>query len=119
MDLETLQVVFDANTEQLQASMNKILPIIESVTNKIERTTGISMNKTEDNLDMSKPVAKMQAQYEKMTDQATKSLEKLEKITDQSTNRTTSNLSKGYEQARSKVSKNVDAMVREIKSKMK
>ena len=119
MDLETLQVVFDANTEQLQASMNKILPIIESVTNKIERTTGISMNKTEDNLDMSKPVAKMQAQYEKMTDQATKSLEKLEKITDQSTNRTTSNLSKGYEQARSKVSKNVDAMVREIESKMK
>lgn len=119
MDLETLQVVFDANTEQLQASMNKILPIIESVTNKIERTTGISMNRTEDNLDMSKPVAKMQAQYEKMTAQATKSFEKLEKITDQSTNRTTSNLSKGYEQARSKVSKNVDAMVREIESKMK
>lgn len=119
MDLETLQVVFDANTEQLQASMNKILPIIESVTNKIERTTGISMNKTEDNLDMSKPVAKMQAQYEKMTTQATKSFEKLEKITDQTTNRTTSNLSKGYEQARSKVSKNVDAMVREIESKMK
>lgn len=119
MDLETLQVVFDANTEKLQANLDKILPIVEAVTSKIEKATGISMSKTEDDLDMSKPVAKMQAQYEKMAEQNAKTLDKMEKYSNQSTSKTTDNLTKGYEQTRSKVNKSVDSMVREIEAKMK
>lgn len=118
MDLETLQVVLEMNTEKVQAGIDRILPSINNMMSKIERVTGKSMNQTEKNMDIDKGTANIEKQLEKMNTIMEKQMANMEKVTEQSSANVGKSMSKGFSKARVQVNKDVDAIVKDINAKM-
>lgn len=118
MELETLEVLLDVNTARVQASLDKIMPNIESAMSKIQNITGKSMKKTEDNLNIDKGATQFGKQLEKMNQTFEKMMGHLESSSKKSSESIGNNLSTGFKKARPKVSKEIDAMLNEINAKM-
>ena len=118
MDLETLQVVLEMNTEKVQAAVDRILPTINNMMAKIERVTGKSMDQTEKNMDINKGAANMEKQLEKMNKIVEKQMAATEKLVEKMSANTGKNMSNGFTKARSQVNKDVDAIVKDINAKM-
>ena len=118
MELETLEVLLDVNTARVQASLDKIMPNIESAMSKIQNITGKSMKKTEDNLNIDKGATQFGKQLEKMNQTFEKMMSHLESYSKKSSESIGDNLSTGFKKARPKVSKEIDAMLNEINAKM-
>ena len=118
MELETLEVLLDVNTARVQASLDKIMPNIESAMSKIQNITGKSMKKTEDNLNIDKGATQFGKQLEKMNQTFEKMMGHLESSSKKSSDSIGDNLSTGFKKARPKVSKEIDAMLNEINAKM-
>ena len=118
MELETLEVLLDVNTARVQASLDKIMPNIESAMSKIQNITGRSMKKTEDNLNIDKGATQFGKQLEKMNQTFEKMMGHLESSSKKSSESIGDNLSTGFKKARPKVSKEIDAMLNEINAKM-
>lgn len=118
MDLETLQVVLEMNTEKVQAAIDKILPSINDMMSKIERVTGKSMDQTEKKMDVSDGTDKIVKQLEEMNKNVAKQMEQLQKISERSGVDVGNSMSKGLKQSRSKVNKDINAIVKEINAKM-
>ncbi|WP_029343767.1 tail protein [Lactococcus lactis] len=118
MELETLEVLLDVNTARVQASLDKIMPNIESAMSKIQNITGKSMKKTEDNLNIDKGATQFSKQLEKMNQTFEKMMGHLESTSKKSSESIGDNLSTGFKKARPKVSKEIDAMLNEINAKM-
>ncbi len=118
MELETLEVLLDVNTARVQASLDKIMPNIESTMSKIQNITGRSMKKTEDNLNIDKGATQFGKQLEKMNQTFEKMMGHLESSSKKSSESIGDNLSTGFKKARPKVSKEIDAMLNEINAKM-
>ncbi|KHE76805.1 tail protein [Lactococcus lactis] len=118
MELETLEVLLDVNTARVQASLDKIMPNIESAMSKIQNITGKSMKKTEDNLNIDKGATQFGKQLEKMNQTFEKMMGHLESSSKKSSESIGDNLSTGFKKARPKVSKEIDAMLNEINAKM-
>ncbi|OSP86490.1 phage tail protein [Lactococcus lactis] len=118
MELETLEVLLDVNTARVQASLDKIMPNIESAMSKIQNITGKSMKKTEDNLNIDKGATQFGKQLEKMNQIFEKMMGHLESSSKKSSESIGDNLSTGFKKARPKVSKEIDAMLNEINAKM-
>lgn len=118
MELETLEVLLDVNTARVQASLDKIMPNIESAMSKIQNITGKSMRKTEDNMNIDKGAMQFGKQLEKMNQTFEKMMGHLESSSKKSSESIGDNLSTGFKKARPKVSKEIDAMLNEINAKM-
>ncbi|WNN69031.1 phage tail protein [Lactococcus lactis] len=118
MELETLEVLLDVNTARVQASLDKIMPNIESAMSKIQNITGRSMKKTEDNMNIDKGATQFGKQLEKMNQTFEKMMGHLEISSKKSSESIGDNLSTGFKKARPKVSKEIDAMLNEINAKM-
>jgi phage-related protein len=118
MELETLEVLLDVNTARVQASLDKIMPNIESAMSKIQNITGKSMKKTEDNMNIDKGATQFGKQLEKMNQTFEKMMGHLESSSKKSSESIGDNLSTGFKKARPKVSKEIDAMLNEINAKM-
>lgn len=118
MELETLEVLLDINLAKVDEALDRFMPQIENAMSKIERITGNSMGKTEKNMDIEKGTTNFNKQLEKMTQTFEKTMSNLEKTTKQSSDSVGNNLSSGIRKARPKVTKEIDAMVNEINSKM-
>lgn len=118
MELETLEVLLDVNTARVQASLDKIMPNIESAMSKIQNITGRSMKKTEDNMNIDKGATQFGKQLEKMNQTFGKMMGHLESSSKKSSESIGDNLSTGFKKARPKVSKEIDAMLNEINAKM-
>ncbi|MGY3711375.1 phage tail protein [Lactococcus lactis subsp. lactis] len=118
MELETLEVLLDVNTARVQASLDKIMPNIESAMSKIQNITGKSMKKTEDNMNIDKGATQFGKQLEKMNQTFEKMMGHLESSSKKSSESIGNNLSTGFKKARPKVSKEIDAMLNEINAKM-
>ena len=118
MELETLEILFDANTAKMEEALNKIFPRVESIMSKIENITGKSMKKTEDNLNIDKGTTQFGKQLEKMNQTFEKMMNRLESSSKQSSESIGNNFSSGLRKARPKVSKEIDAMLNEINAKM-
>ncbi|WP_461217035.1 phage tail protein [Lactococcus cremoris] len=118
MELETLEVLLDVNTARVQASLDKIMPNIESAMSKIQNITGRSMKKTEDNMNIDKGATQFGKQLEKMNQTFEKMMSHLESSSKKSSESIGDNLSTGFKKARPKVSKEIDAMLNEINAKM-
>jgi len=118
MELETLEVLLDVNTARVQASLDKIMPNIESAMSKIQNITGRSMKKTEDNMNIDKGATQFGKQLEKMNQTFEKIMGHLESSSKKSSESIGDNLSTGFKKARPKVSKEIDAMLNEINAKM-
>lgn len=118
MDLETLQVVLEMNTEKVQAGIDKILPSINNMMGKIERVTGKSMDQTEKNMDINKGTANLTKQLEKMNSTMEKQMAVMEKVTERTSANVGKNMSKGFGKSRTQVNKDIDAIVKDINAKM-
>ncbi|MGX7393979.1 peptidoglycan DD-metalloendopeptidase family protein [Carnobacterium mobile] len=118
MDLETLQVVLEMNTEKVQAGIDKILPSINNMMGKIERVTGKSMDQTEKNLDIDKGATNIEKQLEKMNNIMEKQMAVMEKVTERTSANVGKSMSKGFAKGRTQVNKDVDALVKDINAKM-
>ncbi|MBO0476163.1 phage tail protein [Vagococcus sp. DIV0080] len=118
MELETLEIFIEANTEKIQAQLEPLAPFFDKVFNNIERITGQSINKTEKNMDVGSGVNNVNKQFEQMTKMIQKQTDMMEKITTSSTNNINKGLSKGFQQSRKTVGKEVDALVKDINAKM-
>lgn len=118
MELETLEIFIEANTEKIQAQLEPLMPYFDKVFGNIERITGQSVNKTEKNMDVSDGVNNISKQFEDMQKMYKKNLDLMEKITSSSTTNIDKGLSKGFQQSRKTVGKEVDALVKDINNKM-
>ncbi|KST91549.1 Phage tail length tape-measure protein [Lactococcus lactis subsp. lactis] len=118
MELETLEILFDANTAKMDEALSKVLPRVEAIMSKFENITGKSMKKTEDNLNIDKAATQFGKQLEKMNQTFEKMMGHLESSSKKSSESIGDNLSTGFKKARPKVSKEIDAMLNEINAKM-
>lgn len=118
MELETLEIFIEANTEKIQAQLEPLMPYFEKVFGNIERITGQSVNKTEKKMDVGDGVNNMSKQFEQMQKMYEKNLEMMERITSSSTTNINKGLTKGFQQSRKTVGKEVDALVKDINAKM-
>lgn len=118
MELETLEILFDANTAKMDEALSKVLPRVEAIMAKFENITGKSMKKTEDNLNIDKGATQFGKQLEKMNQTFEKMMGHLESSSKKSSESIGDNLSTGFKKARPKVSKEIDAMLNEINAKM-
>lgn len=118
MELEKLEVVLEMNTEKVRAAVAGILPTINDMMSKIERMTGKSMDQTEKKMDVTDGTDKIVKQLEEMNKNAAKQMEQLQKISERAAVNVGTSMSKGLKQSRSKVNKDVDAIVKEINAKM-
>lgn len=118
MELETLEIFIEANTEKIQAQLEPLMPYFDKVFGNIERITGQSVNRTEKNMDVSDGVNNISKQFEDMQKMYKKNLDLMEKITSSSTTNIDKGLSKGFQQSRKTVGKEVDALVKDINNKM-
>lgn len=118
MELETLEILFDANTAKMDEALSKVLPRVEAIMSKFENITGKSMKKTEDNLNIDKGTTQFGKQLEKMNQTFEKMMSHLESSSKKSSESIGDNLSTGFKKARPKVSKEIDAMLNEINAKM-
>lgn len=118
MELETLEILFDANTAKMDEALSKVLPRVEAIMSKFENITGKSMKKTEDNLNIDKGATQFGKQLEKMNQTFEKMMGHLESSSKKSSESIGDNLSTGFKKARPKVSKEIDTMLNEINAKM-
>ncbi|MBU5243710.1 phage tail protein [Lactococcus lactis] len=118
MELETLEILFDANTAKMDEALSKVLPRVEAIMSKFENITGKSMKKAEDNLNIDKGATQFGKQLEKMNQTFEKMMGHLESSSKKSSESIGDNLSTGFKKARPKVSKEIDAMLNEINAKM-
>lgn len=118
MELETLEVLLDVNTERVQASIDRVLPQIENMMSRFEQISGRTMGKTEKNLDIDKGATNFTKQLEKMNQHFEKTMANLEKTSKVSGDNVGSNFASGVRKARPKATKEIDVMVNEINAKM-
>lgn len=118
MELETLEVIIDANLEKLEAQYQKIMPGIERVMGNLERVTGQSINRTEKSMNVESGVNALSKQYEKLVQIAEKQLGVLEKLSEKSAEGISKGFSEGMTKTRKSVNKDVDALLNDINAKM-
>lgn len=118
MELETLEVLLDINTERVQETIERVLPQIESMMSRFEQISGRTMGKTEKNLDIDKGATNFSKQLEKMNQHFEKTMTNLEKKSKVSGDNVGNNFASGVRKARPRATKEIDAMVNEINAKM-
>lgn len=118
MDLETLQIVIEANAEKVKENLDKIVPYIEAQMKKIEGVTKRGIGKTESNLSLEKSVEKLSDQVENMTKKTKKQMDQLDKVMSSATSKASASLVNGISKGRRNSTKEIDAMVNEIEAKM-
>lgn len=118
IELETLEVLLDVNTQKMQESLERVMPNIENMMKRIEQTTGFSMNKTEQNMDISKGATKFNQQLERLNQNVERMFKNMEQTTAKSSENIGNGMADGVKRARPKVSKEIDAMVKEMNAKL-
>ena len=118
IELETLEVLLDVNTQKMQESLERVMPNIENMMKRIEQTTGYSMNKTEQNMDVSKGTTKFNQQLERLNQNVERMFKNMEQTTAKSSENIGNSMANGVKRARPKVSKEIDAMVKEMNAKL-
>lgn len=118
IELETLEVLLDVNTQKMQESLERVMPNIENMMKRIEQTTGFSMNKTEQNMDISKGTTKFNQQLERLNQNIERMFKNMEQTTAKSSENIGNGMADGVKRARPKVSKEIDAMVKEMNAKL-
>ncbi len=118
LELEELQIVFDANTEKIQESLSKLMPMIEQYMTRLESITGRGMDKAESNLSMGDTEKRLSSQMGRMANNFERMMNKLEKTSESSSKNVGTSMAKGFSSGRKTVNKEIDALVKEIDAKM-
>lgn len=118
MDLETLQVIFDINTERLQPKLDAIQSKFSGVFGKLKGVTSKGSKDAEDNMDISEGQQKMLDQIQQMNERVKGAMDKFEGILNDGSGKGARALTGNIGRMKSKTIKDVDTVVAEINSKM-
>lgn len=118
MELEKLEVLLELNTRQIQEAIDKVAPQINGLMNKIENSTGTKMRQTEDNLDISDSLTRLEKTLNAFTNTFNKQMETIANSAQKGATNVTKNMEAGMKQTRTKAGKEVDLMVNDINAKL-
>ncbi|WP_251870123.1 transglycosylase SLT domain-containing protein [Enterococcus italicus] len=118
IELETLEVLLEVNTARLQESLDKVMPNLENFFKRLEGTSNQGMNRTEANMDISKGANRFADQLERMNKTLESNFKKMQQTSQKSSESVGDSVASGIKRARPKMSKEIDAMVKEMNAKM-
>lgn len=118
MELERLEIILEANLEKLEEQFARIKPIVDRTMGSLGMSSEKGISQVERNLDAEKGTNKLIKQLEKMNANFEKQMAMMEKTTQNSSENIGKGLGAGVRKGRSVASKEIDAMVNEINSKM-
>ncbi|MBL1228129.1 phage tail protein [Enterococcus sp. BWB1-3] len=119
IELETLQIIIEANFDKLQQNLDKYLPRLESAVNKIEQVTGRTMDKVESNLDIDRVTQKLSDQFDKMNKQSENQMKRFEELFGKAGEKASKNLASGLGNGRKGAIKEIESTVNEINAKIR
>ncbi|MGM0214972.1 hypothetical protein [Enterococcus sp. AZ109] len=118
MELETLEIIFDANIERIEEKMAPFLSKMENTMNKLSSITGKGTDSIEKDLSSSTGMEKFNKNVEKMTATMEKTLSRMEQAAEDSGKKTGASLAKGVSKGTVKISQDVQTAVDKANLKM-
>lgn len=119
MELEKLELVFDLNIEKIQEKANKLRPQVDRLTKSLENSTGRGARNIERNFDLKGMTSKVFSRFKKMDTDVKKQFTNIEKTSQNAGENAGQAFATGMRKTRSASSKEVDAIVKDIDSKMR
>ncbi|EOH94848.1 hypothetical protein [Enterococcus pallens] len=118
MELETLEIIFDANIERIEEKMAPFLSKMENTMNKLSSITGKGTGAVEKDLSSTAGMEKFNKNVEKMTAIMEKNLSRMERSAEDSGKKTGVALVKGMNKGTVKMSQDVQTAVDKVNLKM-
>ncbi|WP_076669954.1 phage tail protein [Lactiplantibacillus plantarum] len=118
MELEEIEMLFKVNTEQMEEQFAKVQPMIDKLMGKTADSAKSGMDKTEQSMDVSKGVQKLQDQLSGLNETIKTAFERMSSSTSTGANKVSQSAGKMFTGSRSKVKQDLQAMVSEINAKM-
>ena len=118
MELERLEVIVELNTQRIEDSMSKFMPKIQGLMERMERVTGRSSKRVEEDMDMSSAAKTIDKTMGDAVNNFTKQMDRMEKTAKQSSTATTRQMETGFKNTRAKSGKEIDLMVKDINAKL-
>lgn len=118
MELETLEIIFDANTEQIE---KKMMPFLKQMQDTMDRLSSISnkgVSKFEKNIASTAGFDKAAKNFEKLSVTADKQFNKMEKRASDTGKNSAALMTKGFSQGTAKMTQDVQAAVDKVNLKM-
>lgn len=118
MDLETLQVIFDMNTERIQPKLDALQQKFSRVFDRLEGTAKSGSEKTEDSMSVSEGSKKMADELGELNDKTKGMMDKFNTIINGGAEKAAKSMTGNMGKMRTDTMKSVDSMVADIDSKM-
>lgn len=118
MELEKLEIVFDANMEKLQENIDKVWPSIEKTFQKIDKISKGTGDKVGHNLDFQKIAERQNIIFEKMEKNMSHHFSKMENMAKDTGEQTGRNIATGVSKGSKTINKSIDTMIKDMNSKM-
>lgn len=118
MELERLEVTFDANLEQFEEKINQFQAKLDSTLGKVKQATGGMAEKVEKDFTKSAGFEKFNKNFEKMNANMQGLFSKMESTASKQSEQTGASISKGISRGTTKASQDVQAMVDKVNQKM-
>ncbi|VDG18250.1 hypothetical protein [Lactobacillus brevis] [Lactiplantibacillus mudanjiangensis] len=118
MDLETLQVIFEMNTEKIKPKLDELQEKFSDVIGAIKGDTKSGMSDAEDSMDVGKGQQKVQEQMSEMNDRVEEFSKKIQSAMENGTGAASKAASSNFSRMKTNTTKEVGAMVADINTKM-
>ncbi|MGX6392680.1 phage tail protein [Lactiplantibacillus pentosus] len=118
MELEEIEMLFKVNTEQMEQQFAKVQPMIDKLMGKTADSAKSGMDKTEQSMDVSKGVQKLQDQLSGLNETIKTAFERMSSSTSTGASKVNQNAGKMFTGSRVKVKQDLQAMLSDINAKM-
>lgn len=118
MELETLEIIFDANIERIEEKMAPLISKFESTMSKLSSVTGKGTESVEKDLSSTTGFEKMNKNLEKLTSSMEKNFSKMEQAASDSGKKTGTALANGMSKGTTKMLQDVQAQIDKVNIKM-
>ncbi|WP_231122285.1 phage tail protein [Lactiplantibacillus pentosus] len=118
MELEEIELLFKVNTEQMEQQFAKVQPMIDKLMGKTADSAKSGMDKTEQSMDVSKGVQKLQDQLYGLNETIKTAFERMSSSTSTGASKVNQNAGKMFTGSRVKVKQDLQAMLSDINAKM-
>ncbi|MCP9358504.1 hypothetical protein KBX49_11100 [Liquorilactobacillus satsumensis] len=118
MELEEMEMLFKVNTQQMEEQFAKIQPMIDRFMGKTADSAKTGMSKTEQSMDVSKGITKVQEQLSKLNENFGSVFEKIRNTASTGATKVSQITGNMFSGSRTKVKQDLDAMLSDINAKM-
>lgn len=118
MELETLEIIFDANIERIEEKMAPLISKFETTMSKLSSVTGKGTESVEKDLSSNTGFEKMNKNLEKLTSSMEKNFSRMEQSAADTGKKTGDALASGMSKGTAKMSQDVQSQVDKVNHKM-